>query len=117
MPILQNSTLLQSLTLQHGKPQALPALVRPASSAAQTLQSKASISRLLHLARHPIEDLNEAFEDWYDGTTKEERTQRQSLEDRKQLLYLKLREVMRLVQSFEGEEANANAWSLVHQLQ
>ncbi|KAI4126324.1 MAG: hypothetical protein LQ338_003801 [Usnochroma carphineum] len=87
MSILQSSTLLQSLTLQSGKPQtpsALPESYPP--------RYKSAIARLLRFARHPIENVGEVVEDWYDGTIKEERIRRQSLEDRKQLLYLKLRE-------------------------
>ncbi|KAL8995533.1 MAG: hypothetical protein Q9188_006782 [Gyalolechia gomerana] len=87
MAILQNSVLLQPLTLQHGKPRN-----GSSSPACKTLKSKTSIVRLLHLARHPVENLSEVVEDWYDGTTKDERSKRQNLEDRKQLLYLKLRE-------------------------
>lgn len=91
MSILQSSTLLQSLTLQHGKHRTLAA----SSESSPSLRAKSSIASLLHLARHPIEAVSEVIEDWYDGTTKEQRYRRQSVQDRKQLLYLKLREVSR----------------------
>lgn len=87
MAILQNSTLLHPLTLQHRKP-----WTESGISPSKTLKSKTSIGRLLQLARHPVENLSEAAEDWYDGTTKDERNRRQRLDHRKQLLYLKLRE-------------------------
>ncbi|KAI4175970.1 MAG: hypothetical protein LQ343_001252 [Gyalolechia ehrenbergii] len=87
MAIFQNSILLQPLTLQHGKPRN-----ESSSPACKTLKPQTTIVHLLHLARHPVENLSEVVEDWYDGTTKDERNRRQSLEDRKQLLYLRLRE-------------------------
>lgn len=55
------------------------------------LRSSSSLASLVHFARNPIENVGEALENWYDGTTKEERARRQSLADRKQLLYLKMR--------------------------
>ncbi|KAL8934183.1 MAG: hypothetical protein Q9216_006032 [Gyalolechia sp. 2 TL-2023] len=87
MAILQTSTLLHPLTLQHVKPR-----LESSASVCKNSKSKTSIARLLQLARHPVENLSEVVEDWYDGTTKDERDRRQSLDDRKQLLYLKLQE-------------------------
>lgn len=93
MSLLQTSYLLQSLTFQHAKTrQSLPGN-EPRICDPREIGSKASIARLVQFARHPVENVTEALEDWYDGTTKAERDRRQSLEDRKQLLYLKLREV------------------------
>ncbi|KAL8918238.1 MAG: hypothetical protein Q9208_007466 [Pyrenodesmia sp. 3 TL-2023] len=86
--MLQSSTLLQSLTLQHAKHRTLAASDKSSTSP----RSKSSIACLLHLARHPIQTASEVVEDWYDGTTKEQRNRRQSVQDRKQLLCLKLRE-------------------------
>ena len=57
------------------------------------LASSSSLASLVHFARNPIKNLEEAVENWYDGTTPEERARRQSLADRKQLLYLKMRMV------------------------
>ncbi|KAL9026415.1 MAG: hypothetical protein Q9196_004918 [Gyalolechia fulgens] len=81
MAILPNSTLLHSLNFQLGKPRT-----------ESNTSTGTSIARLVHLARRPVENLSQVIEDWYDGTTKDERNRRQSLEDRKQLLYLKLGE-------------------------
>ncbi|KAL8730846.1 MAG: hypothetical protein Q9166_003773 [cf. Caloplaca sp. 2 TL-2023] len=92
MSLLQTSSLLQSLTLQHDKTRKPVAEDELRICTVKSLQSRSSIARLVHFARHPIENVSEAVEDWYHGTTKIERDRRQSLEDRKQLLYLKLRE-------------------------
>ncbi|KAL8997938.1 MAG: hypothetical protein Q9169_002931 [Polycauliona sp. 2 TL-2023] len=99
MSLLQTSYLLQSLTFQHkeqhpSQPDAESRTCDPGS-----VQPKASIARLVQFARHPIENVTEVVEDWYDGSTRDERARRQSLEDRKQLLYLKL-----------GESSNATEW-------
>ncbi|KAL8864211.1 MAG: hypothetical protein Q9198_010015, partial [Flavoplaca austrocitrina] len=92
MSLLQTSDLLQSLTFQHAKTrQSLPDTEARICDPRE-IGSKASIARLVQFARHRVENVTEALEDWYDGTTKAERDRRQSLEDRKQLLYLKLRE-------------------------
>ncbi|KAI4225834.1 MAG: hypothetical protein L6R36_003631 [Xanthoria steineri] len=92
MSLLQTSYLLQSFTFQHGNPRQSSPDTNSRDCNPKPLQPKASIARLVQLARHPVENVTEAIEDWFDGTTKAERDRRQSLDDRKQLLYLKLRE-------------------------
>ncbi|KAL8851150.1 MAG: hypothetical protein Q9221_003953 [Calogaya cf. arnoldii] len=92
MSLLQTSYLLQSLTFQHGNSRHSASEIESRICKPRNLHPKASIARLVQFARHPIENVTEAVEDWYDGSTKVERARRQSLEDRKQLLYLKLRE-------------------------
>ena len=52
-----------------------------------------SLANLVHCARNPVAVASEAIEDWYDGSTKEERARRQSVADQQQLLYLKMRTV------------------------
>ncbi|KAL8965243.1 MAG: hypothetical protein Q9183_003956 [Haloplaca sp. 2 TL-2023] len=91
MSLLQTS-MLEALTLKHRDPQ--PPKLAPQSrlEPPEPLRSKSSIARLVQFARHPLENVTETVENWYDGTTKEERIKRQCLEDRKQLLYLKLRQ-------------------------
>ena len=66
---------------------------RGQQSNSQPLRSRTSIANLVQFARHPLENVGETFEDWYDGSTKDQRVQRQTLEDRKQLLTIKLRNV------------------------
>ncbi|KAL8687808.1 MAG: hypothetical protein Q9218_006125, partial [Villophora microphyllina] len=91
MSLLQSVSMLQALTGIHD------GAWSPEPSSSHTcppkaLRPKGSIVRLVQFARHPIDNVGEAVENWYDGTTREERNRRQSLEDRKQLLYLKLRQ-------------------------
>lgn len=57
------------------------------------LRSTSSIANLIDFVRNPSQNVNAALESWYDGMTKEERDRRQSLADRKQLLYVKMRMV------------------------
>ena len=52
-----------------------------------------SIANLLYFAKNQIEGIGTVAEGWYDGSTEEERAKKQVLEDKKQLLYLKLRTV------------------------
>ena len=59
----------------------------------QSLRTRSSIANLVRFARQPLENVGEAFEDWYDGSTKDQRVERQNVEDRKQLLSVKLRTV------------------------
>ena len=58
-----------------------------------SLRSTSSIATLIDFVRNPTGNVSEAVENWYDGSSKEQRARRQSLEDRKQLLYLKMRMV------------------------
>ena len=88
---LPSIPLLHHLTLNHSDDE-----IRASHSGKQHPKprpSTSSLASLVRLARNPIENLGEAVEDWYDGTTKEERARRQSLADKKQLLYLKMRTV------------------------
>ena len=90
MTFLQSPSLLQGLGLNHGHE-----ATRPRSAGKQQgqkqLRSTSSLANLIHFARNPVENVGEAVENWYDGSTKEERAERQVLADRKQLLYLKMR--------------------------
>ncbi|KAL8702797.1 MAG: hypothetical protein Q9201_004037 [Fulgogasparrea decipioides] len=92
MSLLQNSSLLQSLTLQHGHSRFANVASKYDACSSRSLQPRNPIARLLQLAKHPIENVGEAVENWYDGTTDEERDKRQRFEDSKRLLYLKLQQ-------------------------
>lgn len=59
-------------------------------------RAKSSFASLVHFVRNPFENVGETVEHWRDGLTKEERARKQSLEDKKQLLYLRLRVVRSL---------------------
>ena len=52
-----------------------------------------SIANLIQFARDPLGNVTGTLEDWLDDSTKKERAERQAAEDRKQLLYLKMRTV------------------------
>jgi len=92
MTFLHTTSLRPGLGLNHGDDTSpsSPARRQPAR---RTLRPASSLANLIHFARNPVEIASEAVEDWYDGSTKDERVRRQSLADRKQLLYLKMRTV------------------------
>lgn len=96
MTFIQTTPLLNGLGLIHGGAESRPKSVNN-QLGQQSLRSTNSLANLIHFARHPVENVGEAVENWYDGSTKEERARRQVLADRKQLLYLKLRTVSLLV--------------------
>ena len=89
MAYVPSIPLLHSLTLNHRD----DGPRTPTSGKQNQTICRSSLASLAHFARNPIENVGEAVQNWYDGTTKEERTRRQSLADRKQLLYLKMRVV------------------------
>ena len=76
---------------EHARPRS--AVDRQPQKGEKSLPSSSSIASLIDFVRNPTQTVGEAVENWYDGTTKEERDKRQALEDRKQLLYLKMRVV------------------------
>ena len=90
MSLLQNTALLHGLSLNHADTLQLDEL---GGKQQASLRSKSSIANLIQFVRRPVENVGEAFEYWLDGYTREERIQNRQLEDRKQILYLKLRNV------------------------
>ncbi|KAL8826039.1 MAG: hypothetical protein Q9170_007561 [Blastenia crenularia] len=110
MSLIPTSTLLHPLTFPHSKPR-LSAASADSRLYSKTRRPKTPVVRLLQLVKHPIENLSEVVEDWYDGTTKEERDQRQMLEDRKQLLRIKLQEAY--AAELDQLEGN-NDWKAIH---
>ena len=92
MPFLPSTSLLHGLGLNHEVDtcRSTPASKSPTQ---RRLRATSSLANLVQFARNPVGIASEAVEDWYDGSTKDERTQRQALADRKQLLYLKMRTV------------------------
>lgn len=91
MVYLPSIPLLHNLTPSYGDEE--PQTPTSGKQTSKTRRSSSSLASLIHFARNPIENIGEAVENWYDGTTKAERTRRQSLADGKQLLYLKMRMV------------------------
>lgn len=92
MTLIQTTPLLNGLGLIHGGDEPHPKSAT-SQQGQRSLRATSSLANLIHFARHPVENVGEAVENWYDGSTKEERARRQLLADRKQLLYLKLRTV------------------------
>ena len=88
---LPSIPLLHESTFNHGHDE--PWTPTSGKRSPKSHRSTSSLASLVRLARNPIENIGEAVENWYDGTTKEDRARRQSLADRKQLLYLKMRMV------------------------
>lgn len=101
MSFLPSSKLLQTLNIGHGHNSAPPVANGDQKAEQEPLRSKSSIANLIQLVRNPVDTVGEAVENWYEGNTKEERIKQQILEDKKQILYLRLRNVrlQRLVQS------------------
>lgn len=97
MLFLQDSNLLQSLKFGHGTSPVSADSIESRRLGQKSPRSSSPLAHLVQIVRHPIQNVGRAVEDWYEGSTKEERTRQQSRENEKQLLYLKLREV-RLLQ-------------------
>lgn len=93
MSFLPSSTLLKSLTIGHGSNAAPSGADEDQKSGKLPLRSKSSIANLIQFVRKPVGTVGEAVENWYEGNTKEERIEQQILEDKKQILYLRLRTV------------------------
>ena len=92
MSFLRSPSLFQTLSPNHGDD------VFVSNAAGKLKEQKrlrptSSFANLIKFVRNPLENVGEAVEDWYDGTSKEERERKQAVEDRKQLLYLKMRTV------------------------
>ena len=92
MPVLSTLDLLLSPTRSHDTAWTESAK-RQQPQSNSSLRSKSSFADLFRFARNPFESTSEIFEDWLDGSTKAERTERQAIEAKKQLLYLKLQNV------------------------
>ena len=95
MSLLPNTGLLQ--TLVYGPPKGSVRSTKVAqhqqNNGKQRLRPSSSLANLLSFAKNPVESVSRGVEDWYDGSTREERSIRQAVEDRKQLLYVKMRMV------------------------
>jgi len=91
MSILQHSVFLRGINHDHDT--FFDAVVSVGKQQYDLVRPKSSLANLVHLVRNPLETVGGAVEHWRDGSTKEERVRKQNLQDKKQLLYLKLREV------------------------
>lgn len=94
MSLLQDTALLQS-TGHHRPKSPTKSKVGPGKqpNGSQALPSSSSLAALVNLVRNPVATVGQAVEGWYDGMTPVERARRQAIEQRKHLLYIKLRDV------------------------
>lgn len=92
MSFLQDTTLLPS-TLQHGTSLKGLKLAPNSQSQGRQLRSKGSIASLVSAARNPVAAIGDVLDGLRDGLTKEERAEKQRLENKKQILYIRLRDV------------------------
>jgi TAG lipase/steryl ester hydrolase/phospholipase A2/LPA acyltransferase len=92
MSFLQDTTLLPC-TAQQGNPLRRLKPASTSQSQGRQLRSKGSIASLVSAARHPVAAIADVLDGLRDGLTKEERVERQRLENKKQILYIRLRDV------------------------
>lgn len=90
MPLLQSAPSL--LGFGHTASNEARLMSEP-QNVQKPIRSASSIANLIDFVRNPTQNVTQVVEKWYDGTTKEDQDQRQTLEDRKQLLYVKMRMV------------------------
>lgn len=91
MSVLQHSVFLRGIN--HNDDTLSDGLASAGKQQHDLLRPKSSLANLIHLVRNPLETVGGTVEHWRDGSTKQERVRKQSLQDKRQLLYLKLREV------------------------
>ena len=91
MPFLQSSAFLHGTSFSHDSDR--DSVASKGNKQNLVLRPKSSLANLIHFVRNPFESASGVVEYWQDGDRKEERTRKQSLEDKKQILYVKLREV------------------------
>lgn len=95
MSFLPNASLIQSLSISHGDGKELAIVERRTKPQQRQIQSKSSITSLVRFMRNPVANFGQALEYYYEGDKdiKGERVKQQILEDKKQILYLRLRNV------------------------
>lgn len=93
MSVLPNTSLLQSLTLSHGSDSTSSVPAQKRRSGIVPLRARSSIAAVAQFVQSPVANVGELVEDWWDGSTKSERIKRQTLEEKKQVLHLRLQEV------------------------
>lgn len=95
MSFLPTTNLIQSLSISHGDSKELAIVDRKTKPLQKQIRSKSSLASLIQFVRNPVANVGQALEYYYDGDkdNKEERVKQQILEDKKQILYLRLRNV------------------------
>lgn len=89
------ANLFQSLSISHGDGKELAIVERKTKPQQRQTQSKSSVTSLIQFVRNPVAIVGQALEYYYEGDkdNKEEQVKQQILEDKKQILYLRLRNV------------------------
>lgn len=95
MSFLPTANLIQSLGISHGDGKELAIVERKTKPEKSQIQSKSSLASLIQFVRNPVANAGQALEYYYEGNkdNKVERVKQQILEDKKQILYLRLRNV------------------------
>ncbi|KAL8794362.1 MAG: hypothetical protein Q9195_003060 [Heterodermia aff. obscurata] len=92
MSILQPSTLLPRISFGHAPKADSVTLNGKLQTVSQQLCSKSSLANLVNIAKHPVENVVDSLDTWWDGYTKEQRARKQYFDQKRQILYLRLRE-------------------------
>lgn len=95
MSFLPVTNLIQSLSISHGDGKELAIAERKTKPQQSQIHSKSSLASLIQFVRNPVANVGQALEYYYEGDkdNKVERVKQQILEDKKQILYLRLRNV------------------------
>lgn len=86
-----HSALLRGIELSHSTDG--PSVASSSRSHAGLLHTKSSIANLVRFVRNPLERVSEVTGCWRDTSRDEESARKQSLENKRQILYVRLREV------------------------
>lgn len=95
MSFLPIANLIQSLSISHGDGKELAIVERKTKAQQCQKHSMSSLASLIQFVRNPVANVGQALEHYYEGDkdNKMERVRQQILEDKKQILYLRLRNV------------------------
>lgn len=107
--LLQPSTMLQSISFGHNTASKSVTSNGKLHTLPQHFCSRRPLAHVVKLVRHPVENVGETFDSWWDGCSKEERVRKQSVDQKKQILYLRLKEVRKATLSLDNSCANAHA--------
>lgn len=92
MPFLHSPAVLRNLPAGHGRPTEVQETQQPPKQG-PVVRSTRSIAKLIDLVRNPVENVGEWVENWYEGTSKEERAKQQKRDEARQIWSLRLRDV------------------------
>lgn len=92
MPFLHSPAVLRNWPAGHGNSTESQE-IHSSKQRSPNLRSTHSIARLIDLVRNPIENVGELVENWYEGSTRDERAKQQNRDEARQIWYLRLGEV------------------------